>query len=56
MLDTAATAASIASPPSFRTAYPAWSALASAALYFARCSGVEPSFDMVPAPPWMTST
>ena len=56
MTATAATAASMASPPSRRTSWPALSARASAARYSARCSDVEPSRSIVPAPPWMTRT
>ena len=49
--DTAATAASMASPPASRTVYPASNARLSAALYLARSSGVERDLSMVPAPP-----
>jgi hypothetical protein len=52
---TAATAASIASPPPARTAWPARSACSSTRRYRARCSGVERARSIVPAPPWMTS-
>ena len=54
MTATAATAASIASPPSSSTAYPALSASLNAASYLVLCSGVDLSFDIVPAPPCIT--
>jgi hypothetical protein len=44
------------SPPSLRTACPALSALARAALYMACCFGVDFARDIVPAPPCTTNT
>ena len=46
--------ASILVPPLFKTAYPAFNASASLALYSFSCSGVMVSLVIVPAPPWIT--